>query len=172
MGTACPGKLQRRGGYWRYGSSESEEQDTLVLCYRCPLSGRCFSEIPEGMMPYRALEVEEAGAYADQQSQGDSFQCDSGSVEKVMVIANGASQRRSWQSFWSAFGAHAMILAGMMGIDLGSNPDEVWRTLRGSGNNRRSVGAILIELHSYQTSLTKSYLSLKPWWAGGLARGP
>lgn len=164
MGTPCPRKLQRKGGYWRYHSAQSDERDALVECYRCALSGRCFSVIPEDMMPYRALRAEEAGAYADQQSQ-----CGDGPEQ--MVIAKSGRQRRVWQSFWSAFSAHALLLAGILGEDLASSPVDVWQVLRGRGEQRR-VGAILIGLHAHQTSLTKSYLSLKPWWAGGLARGP
>ena len=165
MGTPCPGKLQRRGGYWRYESAKSKERDAFTYCFRCPLSGRCFSVIPEGMMPYRPLRAEEAGAYADQQSQ-------SSHGPEETVIADEGAQRRSWQSFWSAFSTHAVILAGIFGIDLASAPAEVWKTLRGRGDKRRWVEAILIELHTHQTSLVKSYLSHKPWWAGGLARGP
>lgn len=165
MGTPCPRKLQRKGGYWRYRSAQSEERDALVECYRCPLSGRCFSVIPEDMMPYRPLSAEEVGAYADQQGQ-----CGYGAEQ--MIIATSGRQRRGWQGFWSAFSAHALLLAGILGVDLASGPAEVWQALRGQGEQRRRVGAILIGLHAHQTSLTGSYWSLKPWWAGGLARGP
>ncbi len=68
MGTPCPCTLHRKDFYWRYRHANSMEKDVLVECLRCPLSSRCFSIIPEGMMPYRSLPSSEAGTYANHQS--------------------------------------------------------------------------------------------------------
>jgi hypothetical protein len=121
------------------------------------------------MMPYRALPSEEAASYADQQS---ADQLPPQTAE--FVVAGSRAQRRSWQSFWAAFSAHAFILAGLCGVDLSSNPETVWRALRYSTPERarRKAADILVSLRKQSTSFTKSYLSLKPWWEGGLARGP
>ena len=122
-------------------------------------------------MPYRALPAEQAASYADQQALGElPGDCQA----REPVIAGSAAQRRSWQGFWAAFGAHALVLAGLSRIDLASKPAAVWKALRhpGPGGTRRAAAAILGCLHGHRTSLTKSYLSLKPWWDGGLARGP
>lgn len=165
MDTPCPRKLHRKAFYWRYGSADSVEKDVPVDCFRCPLCRRCFSVIPEGMMPYRPLPSAAAAAYADQQS---------GLIDIAeTVAAQSARQRRSWQSFWGAFVIHAIVLAGILGIDLNSKPPVIWKALRHRKNgNSTPASAILIELHAWRTSFTFSYLSLKPWWDGGLARGP
>jgi hypothetical protein len=171
MGTPCPRKLHRRGFYGRYRTADSAHHDAVVDCYRCPLSGRTFSVVPEGMMPYRPLPAEQAASYADQQALGElPRDCQT----REPVIAGSAAQRRSWQSFWAAFNVHAVILASLSGTDLASKPAAVWKALRhpGPDHTRRPASAILGSLHGHQTSLAKSYLSLRPWWEGGLARGP
>jgi hypothetical protein len=73
----------------------------------------------------------------------------------------------SLQRFWAAFGIHAAILAAILGDPLDSSPASVWRSLR---QRWGTATDILIALHAHHTSLTNSYLSIKPWWLGGLAR--
>jgi hypothetical protein len=71
MDTPCPRCLHFHDIYARFRSADSIEKDAVVFCFRCPLCGAHFSVIPEGMMPYRPLPVDDAQRYGDQQSRFD-----------------------------------------------------------------------------------------------------
>ena len=177
LGVSCPRSLQRHGCYLRYYSPDSTEKDAIVLDYHCEVCHAHFSVIPENMAPYRRVPSDLAQRYGDQQSRCDSeaSQLPLEDENPEHLIPNSPHQRRTLQSHWQAFTQHALILVGLLSIALDSSPELIWRKLRQhphlSPPAARSVRSILLALNIYQTALTKSYLSLKPWWQGGLARG-
>ena len=160
--------LERCGCYLRFYSADSEERDAIVLDFRCEVCRAHTSVIPENMSPYRRLPSSHAQHYGDQQSRLDpaSAKVPLDDEDTEYLFPQGR-QRRIMQSFWSAFCLHAIYLAGNYGFQLDSSPESVWRQLRQAGTVRK----VLVALAGHQTSLTKNYLSLKPWWQGGLARG-
>jgi hypothetical protein len=121
------------------------------------------------MQPYRSETVEDAQRFGDQRSRlnlpDDAPELLDENKEHLSLPCQ---QRDSLQRFWEVYGIHAFVLAGILGMAPNSPPSTVWRALR---TRWGTLSDVLIALHAHHTSLTKSYLSLKPWWLGGLARG-
>lgn len=120
------------------------------------------------MMPYRPDAVEDAQQFGDQRSRlnlpDDAPELPGENKEPLSIHDE---HRDSLLRLWEIFGTHAFFLAGILGIAPNSPPSTIWRHLR---HKWGTLSHVLIALHAHHTSLTKSYLSLKPWWLGGLAR--
>jgi hypothetical protein len=163
MGVRCPRILHIHEYYFRNGG------DFIVPCFQCPLCFSSSSAIPKGLQPYRSEIVEDAQRFGDQRSRlnlpDDAPELPGENKEPLSIHVE---QRDSLQRFWEIFGIHAFFLSGILGIAPNSPPSTVWRALR---TRWGTLSDVLIALHAHHTSLTKSYLSLKPWWLGGLARG-
>jgi hypothetical protein len=169
MGTPCPRRVHLHQYYFRYFTTCAIERFAVTACFRCPLCFAHFSVIPAGMMPYRPLSAGDAQRYADQRSRLNILSTDPPlPAEDCRHFSPNDSHRANLQRYWTAFCCHSLFLAGILGIALDSEPAFVWRTLRHRWGT--SIG-IHRALRAHHTNLTKSYLSLKPWWLGGLARG-
>lgn len=167
MDTSCPGKVHLHQYYFRNCIADGE-REVVTACFRCSLCFAHFSVIPAGMMPYRPVASDDAQRFADQRSRLHIPDSEPPlPAENVSHFSPRPDFREMLQSFWSAFSFHSLIPAGILGIALDSSPATVWRTLR---HRYGTISDVYRALQAHHTSLTKSYLSLKPWWLGGLAR--
>jgi hypothetical protein len=176
LGVGCPQFLERCGCYLRFYSADSVEKDAVVLDFRCEVCCAHFSVIPENMEPYRRVPSDIAQRYGDQQSRFDSGASQLPLDDEVPEpFFPAGRQRPILQSYWLAFEKQSVVLAGIHGFPLDCSPEMIWRQLRqkpyASPPASRCVSSILLDLRTHHTALTKCYLSLKPWWQGGLARG-
>lgn len=160
-GSDCPQcngstRLHRHGSFTRWRGVDGTRPE-VVQRYLCPQCRRTWSVIPEGMMPYRSIEVERFEQLADSQLACDDTeprpppptQKEEGCIQRAL---NKLPER---------IPLLCRLLGQQMPPPLGLDLASFWRALR----KLASTSKILLRLaRDFRTSLLRCYRSLLPHW--------
>jgi hypothetical protein len=162
----CPGRdcpeckgcalLHKHGEYRRWRGLEGEATET-VQRYLCPRCGRTWSVIPQGMMPYRPIEVERFEKLTDAHldSAGGDPRPPPATEKEAGCI------RRAMKKLSERIPLLCGLLGQQMPSPFGLDIAAFWRALRKLG----STGRILLRLaRDFKTSLLRCYRSHLPHW--------
>jgi len=167
----CPGKscprcggcqrLQKHGCYRRYRGVDGAVVQ-VVQRYLCPRCRRTWSVIPEGMMPYRSLEVGRFEELSDER-----FGVAGGSARPPPATENEEGCiRRAIAKLSKRIPFLCGLLGQLMPVLEDTNINGFWQALRELG----STQGILARLaRDFKTSLMGCYHSLRAFWERGIA---
>lgn len=161
MGTPCPGRLQRRGCYWRADPNSKDQRP--VLCFRCALCRKSFSVMPSGVSPYQRLSVAEAEDVIDEGVEARK------QAPAEPSRKHTEASKRQRKRFFNAFARQRLLLSGLYSLELGSSVGEVWNFLKSRFGNMRSIAGVL---HEAGLSFTGIHRTLMPWWTNHWAQPP
>jgi len=160
-GRECPEcggaqNLHKHGRYWRHCGLEGSGR-VQVQRYLCPRCGHTWSVIPDGMMPYRSLEVARFEELAD---------------ERFGLAGRGArpppateKEEGGIRRACKVLSKRIPFLCGLLGQQMpvleGEDICGFWRAVRKLG----STGETLVRLaRDFKTSLLGCYKSLLAHW--------
>ena len=137
--------------------SARDARSESVQRYICPRCRRTWSVIPQGMMPYRSIEVERFEELADSQlgsNGGDARPPPATEKEEGCI-------RRAMKKLSERISLLCGLLGQQMPVPVGMDIGSFWRALRKLG----STGEILLRLaRDFKTLLLRCYRSLLAHW--------
>ena len=148
--------LHKHGIYWRHRGVEGDER-VQVQRYLCPRCGHTWSVIPEGMMPYRSLEVARLEELADER-----FGLAGGGARPPPATEKEeGSIRRACKVLSKRIPFLCGLLGQLMPVLGGADINGFWRAVRELGSTK----GILVRLaRDFKTALLGCYRNLRAFW--------
>lgn len=142
--------MHKHGSYERYRKPDGVEKIAIEV-FRCVLCGQYLSVLPDDMLPYRPIGVEEV------EQHFDAEYADGKELSSLTEIEKGCLTRAV-----KSFAQHTQSLCTKLGQMIKSirpGTRELWRELRRFGR-LKEILRMLAE--KFKTSLLRDYLCLKP----------